>query len=209
MRVLGCDGLGSSAAVIKGYEWVVANHNPSSGPAIISASLGGDKSHAEFVAARKVTEAGITMVVAAGNDNADACNGSPADAGGKNGDVVTVASSDKTEHRQLFPWIPRERANGERRRHAPSEGCRTTLLVKTCPDTARGSVMAPQRSPLARLQNKDPQLRATLAAASRTTARAPTSLRPVRISPLSLTAPIQAAASSPGHRWPLLLLQAP
>ena len=80
----------------------MANHNQSSGPAIVSASLGGDKSHAELAAAKKVTEAGITMVVAAGNNNADACNYSPADAGGKNGDVVTVASSDKAEHRPFF-----------------------------------------------------------------------------------------------------------
>ena len=47
-------------------------------------------------AAKKVVAAGIAMVVAAGNDNLDACGYSPADAGGDNSDVITVTAASPT-----------------------------------------------------------------------------------------------------------------
>ena len=81
VRVLSCSGSGSSQGVLQGYDWVVKNHKKVDGPAIISASLGGGYSHASMRAAKAVTDAGIHMIVAAGNDNDDACNYSPASAG--------------------------------------------------------------------------------------------------------------------------------
>lgn len=94
VRVLNCEGVSHVGASIKGYEWVVQNHKPADGPAIISASLGSPYSRASNKAAHAVTEAGVTLVVAAGNENKDTCRfSSPASAGGPGSDVITVGST--------------------------------------------------------------------------------------------------------------------
>ena len=78
VRVLDCDGVGTSAGVIQGMDWVRANAG--SQPSLVNMSLGGGLSAAENDAVQALTDAGIPVVVAAGNDSTDACNSSPASA---------------------------------------------------------------------------------------------------------------------------------
>ncbi|KAJ8050717.1 hypothetical protein HOLleu_04024 [Holothuria leucospilota] len=75
VRVLGCLGSGSSSGVIAGMDWVADNHVA---PAVASMSLGGGASQADDDAVARLDTAGVTTVVAAGNDNDNACNYSPA-----------------------------------------------------------------------------------------------------------------------------------
>lgn len=107
VKVLGARGSGDISNVIKGVEWAVANQNKNFGgeAAVISMSLGGGKNGAMKKAVDAAAKAGHIVVVAAGNNNNDACNYSPANAGGngrsKNG-VITVMSSDNKDKRSSF-----------------------------------------------------------------------------------------------------------
>lgn len=74
VRVLGCDGQGTMSSVIAGVDWVRQHAEQ---PAVANMSLGGGASWALDQAVRSTVAAGIPVVVAAGNDNADACYGSP------------------------------------------------------------------------------------------------------------------------------------
>ena len=75
IRVLNCGGSGSSSGVIAGMEWVAENAQY---PAVVNMSLGGGASDAQDAAIDALYAHGILPVVAAGNDNADACGSSPA-----------------------------------------------------------------------------------------------------------------------------------
>lgn len=86
VRVLDCEGGGTNSGVIAGVEWVIDN---ASGPSLANMSLGGGNSTALDNAVQKGIDAGITFVVAAGNDTANACSGSP----NKVPDALTIASS--------------------------------------------------------------------------------------------------------------------
>ncbi|TDR22622.1 S8 family peptidase [Marinicella litoralis] len=95
VRVLGCNGSGSNSGVIAGIDWVAANHIK---PAVANMSLGGGASSATDNAVNSAVAAGITMVVAAGNDNSNACNYSPARAAS----AVTVGSTASNDARSSF-----------------------------------------------------------------------------------------------------------
>ncbi|GAA3114507.1 serine protease [Planomonospora alba] len=75
VRVLGCDGGGTTSGVIAGVDWVTRNAD---GPSVANMSLGGPASTALDDAVRRSIAAGVTYVVAAGNEAADACAVSPA-----------------------------------------------------------------------------------------------------------------------------------
>lgn len=77
VRVLDCAGSGSYSSVISGLDWIAANH-PVGAPAVVNMSLGGPASSTLDGAIRNLIAKGITVVVAAGNSAADACNYSPA-----------------------------------------------------------------------------------------------------------------------------------
>lgn len=79
VRVLDCDGTGSWAGVIAGFDWVAKNAQQ---PAVMNASLGGAYSPAVNDAVTAVADAGVLPVVAAGNSAEDACDVSPAGADG-------------------------------------------------------------------------------------------------------------------------------
>lgn len=85
VRVLDCNGSGTNAGVIDGMDWVAGQ----GGPAVANMSLGGGASEAVDEAVDRMTAAGITVAVAAGNDTADACGSSPARAAS----AITVAAS--------------------------------------------------------------------------------------------------------------------
>jgi subtilisin family serine protease len=75
VRVLNCAGSGTTSGVIAGVDWVTTNHVP---PAVANMSLGGGASNALDDAVRSSIAAGVTYAVAAGNNNRNACNYSPA-----------------------------------------------------------------------------------------------------------------------------------
>ncbi|MFE9931421.1 S8 family serine peptidase [Streptomyces sp. NPDC005533] len=95
VRVLGCDGKGTWSGIIAGLDWVAKNAQQ---PAVLNASLGGDKSDAVNNAADAVTDAGVLPVVAAGNSAKNACNVSPASAS----KVLTVAASNRYDEKTSF-----------------------------------------------------------------------------------------------------------
>ncbi len=95
IRVLDCEGSGSNSGVIAGIDWVRANHVK---PAVVNMSLGGGTSTALDNAVNATVAAGITMVVAAGNDNSNACNFSPARAA----NAITVGSTTSSDSRSSF-----------------------------------------------------------------------------------------------------------
>ncbi|NOT86980.1 MAG: S8 family peptidase [Lysobacter sp.] len=95
VRVLGCTGSGTNAGVISGMDWVAANRVL---PAVANMSLGGGASQATDDAVARMTAAGVTVVVAAGNSNDNACNYSPARAPS----AITVGSTTNTDARSSF-----------------------------------------------------------------------------------------------------------
>lgn len=97
VRVLNCSGLGTTTTVIAGLDWILSNH-PSGVAGVVNLSLGGTKDSRVNVAVSNLIDAGISVVSAAGNFSADACNYSPASAPG----VVTVGATDSEDSRPQF-----------------------------------------------------------------------------------------------------------
>ncbi|MDB4880706.1 MAG: peptidase and in kexin sedolisin [Gemmatimonadetes bacterium] len=75
VRVLDCNGSGTTSGVIAGVDWVTANRVL---PAVANMSLGGGKSATLDAAVARAVAAGVTFAVAAGNSTANACDSSPA-----------------------------------------------------------------------------------------------------------------------------------
>jgi serine protease len=95
VKVLGCNGSGTTSGVIKGVDWVTANAQK---PAVANMSLGGSVSQALDDAVRRSAGSGVFYAVAAGNSGANACNYSPARAGaGTNNGVMTIAATDTSD----------------------------------------------------------------------------------------------------------------
>jgi len=78
VKVLGCNGSGSYAGVIAGIQWVADSYGQRNRPSVANLSLGGPISDAINNAVKNVILAGVTFVVAGGNDNKNSCNYSPA-----------------------------------------------------------------------------------------------------------------------------------
>ena len=96
VRVFGCSGSTTWAIILNGLEWIAENHES---PAVANMSLGGSYSEALNEAVANLTEAGVHMVVSAGNDYAgDACSKSPA----SEASAITVAASDSSDKMAYF-----------------------------------------------------------------------------------------------------------
>lgn len=77
IRVLDCDGWGTTSGIVAGLDWVAGDHD-SDEPAVANMSLLGGASLAMDAAISAVIRDGVTMVVAAGNERDAACAYSPA-----------------------------------------------------------------------------------------------------------------------------------
>jgi len=100
VKVLSASGSGTTAGVISGVDYASNDSRQSgkSGKSVANLSLGGGKSTAMDSAVNAAWEQGLVVVVAAGNDNANACNYSPAGAS----DVISVAATDDDDIRATY-----------------------------------------------------------------------------------------------------------
>ncbi|KAF2732379.1 autophagic serine protease Alp2 [Polyplosphaeria fusca] len=109
VKVLRSNGSGTMSDVVKGVEEAVKMHNEAVKAAkdgknkkfkgsAANMSLGGGKSQTLDLAVNAAVDAGIHFAVAAGNDNADSCNYSPAAAD----KAVTVGASTLLDERAYF-----------------------------------------------------------------------------------------------------------
>lgn len=106
MKVLSGDS-GSSSDIIKGIDWMISNHDKRKGSkdfrgSVASMSLG-SKTRSLVIeeAVKQASLAGIHYSVAAGNENQDACNASPAGAS-QGSDIVSVGSINVKDSRSSF-----------------------------------------------------------------------------------------------------------
>jgi len=97
VRVLNCRGSGTNSQVIAGIDWVTSDHAAGE-LAVANMSLGGNASNALDNAVRRSIADGISYAIAAGNDNANACNQSPA----RVGEAITVGATTRTDARSSF-----------------------------------------------------------------------------------------------------------
>jgi Subtilase family/Peptidase inhibitor I9 len=95
VRVLDCNGSGTTSGVIAGVDWVTQNHVS---PSVANMSLGGGVSSTLDSAVANSIASGVTYAIAAGNSNADACNASPA----RVSTALTVGSTTSTDARSSF-----------------------------------------------------------------------------------------------------------
>lgn len=109
VKVLRSNGSGTMSDVIKGVEWAAEAHIKKAKDAkdgkvkgfkgsVANMSLGGGSSRTLDLAVNAAVDAGMHFAVAAGNDNADACNYSPAAAE----NAVTVGASTLADERAYF-----------------------------------------------------------------------------------------------------------
>lgn len=98
VQVLGASGSGSFAGVIEGIDWTATDHTTRRNKCVANMSLGGGYSLALNRAVEEAIRAGCVFVVAAGNENSNACLSSPA----STPDAITVSSSDNSDARSYF-----------------------------------------------------------------------------------------------------------
>ena len=109
VKVLRSSGSGTMSDVVQGVEYAVLSHIKKAKDAkngkvkgfkgsVANMSLGGGKSKTLEDAVNAGVEAGVHFAVAAGNDNADACNYSPAAAE----NAITVGASTLADERAYF-----------------------------------------------------------------------------------------------------------
>jgi subtilisin family serine protease len=95
VRVLNCAGSGTLSGVIAGIDWAAGT---SLRPAVANLSLGSSKSSSVNAAVAGAVAKGITMVVAAGNSAANACNYSPS----SEPTAITVGASTSADARASY-----------------------------------------------------------------------------------------------------------
>ncbi|MFJ8569703.1 S8 family peptidase [Streptomyces sp. NPDC093514] len=95
VRVLGCDGRGPWSGIIAGLDWVANNARQ---PAVLNASLGGDRFEPVNDATNALFNRGVLPIVAAGNDNVDARRVSPA----STPNAVTVGATNRYDQETDF-----------------------------------------------------------------------------------------------------------
>jgi subtilisin family serine protease len=93
VRVLNCSGSGATSGIVAAVDWVRVN---AVRPAVANLSIGGPLSSTLNTAVTSLSSSGVFTSVAAGNENQNACNVSPASAGA----VFTTAASNSDDTRR-------------------------------------------------------------------------------------------------------------
>jgi len=97
VKVLGDNGSGAWSGVISGVQWVAQQHNASRKTAA-NMSLGGSAYQALDDAVNAAVNAGVHFAVAAGNNNGNACNYSPARAA----NAICVGATTNTDAKASY-----------------------------------------------------------------------------------------------------------
>lgn len=100
VKVLDDQGSGALSGVIAGMDYVASDYRNRNCPkgVVASMSLGGGYSATVNQAAARLQAAGVFVAVAAGNENQDAANVSPA----SEPSVCTVGATDSSDRRSSF-----------------------------------------------------------------------------------------------------------
>jgi len=103
VKVLRSSGYGSTVDVLKGIDWVGQTHAAKKAKngttkSVANMSLGGGKSNALELAVERSTRLGVLFAVAAGNENSDACKGSPSGSPA----ALTVGATNRFDIRSVF-----------------------------------------------------------------------------------------------------------
>ncbi|RUP45617.1 peptidase S8/S53 domain-containing protein [Jimgerdemannia flammicorona] len=96
VKVLDCDGSGTTSGIISGVDWVTKN--AVKGKSVVNMSLGGGASSTLDAAVAAAVAAGIPFFVAAGNENQNACNVSPA----RTPSAFTVGATTSTDAKASY-----------------------------------------------------------------------------------------------------------
>jgi len=100
VKVLGQNGSGSTTGVISGINWVTNSRNKSR-KSVANMSLGGGTSTTLDAAVTNSIADGVAYAIAAGNDNSNACNYSPA----RVAPAITVGATTNTDARATYSNI--------------------------------------------------------------------------------------------------------
>jgi len=92
VKVLGCGGSGTWSGVEQGIEFTTSSHQTRGRRSVANMSLGGGPSPTTDAAVTRSVAAGVSYSIAAGNNNANACNYSPA----RTPEAVTVGATTYT-----------------------------------------------------------------------------------------------------------------
>ncbi len=95
LRTLNCSGSGATSGIIAAIDWVRVNRT---NPAVANLSLGGGYSSTLNTAINNLANSGVFVAVAAGNENQNACNVSPASAAS----ATTVAASTSSDAKASY-----------------------------------------------------------------------------------------------------------
>jgi subtilisin family serine protease len=96
VKALNCGGSGTMAGIVAAVNWVTEHHVADK--SVANMSLGGGKTEALNQAVNQMVDSGVFASVAAGNNNQNACNYSPASAPA----AFTVAASDHQDRKATF-----------------------------------------------------------------------------------------------------------
>lgn len=97
VKVLDCDGNGNMSDVVAALDWIAANRDQSK-PTVVNISVSGPASDSLDEAVNRLSDSGVTVIVAAGNNESDGCKFSPARAAAS----IAVGATTNFDARALF-----------------------------------------------------------------------------------------------------------